>query len=382
MRPALLATLAASVFVTVVPAWSASPATSNIEVEAFQARLLAAMTKHLNLLLREDGSVIALKGKAADGETALAFYRMFELTGDQRFRKAALEVVDRILKDMRATKFGVLPIKEKEKEGGEKFIGGGPPALGFYTGNVACILHKEGGRADDLKYLGKVLDDFPWNEKGRWSQDIDVATGEPKVPMEKPSIINKCTTLAMAAGMLAESLRDIAPDLAARLKQKTDQCVYGQILPAQTADGFWHYNIAVRDPKDKDILGYFMLTTRTLMELQYFNAAYREPKLDAAIAKAQKFAFDCIAPMTDPNNGPACAAYRTPGTPRHYNLAEESKRGFELARILIGGGFTEEGIKIMDESLKHLRLGDAGTDGAHAAAPSTAILRHLKTHNR
>jgi hypothetical protein len=378
MKPALLATLAASIFTSVAPVWSANSSTPNIE--AFQSRLLAAMTKHLNLLLREDGSVVDLKGKAADGETVLAFYRMFELTGDQRYRKAALALVDRILKDMRATKFGVLPIKEKEKKGGETFIGGGPPAFGFYTGNIACILHKEGGRADDLKYLGKVLDDFPWNEKGWWSQDIDVATGEPKVPMEKPSIINKCTTLAMAAGMLAEALRDVAPDLAARLKQKTDRCVYGQILPAQVADGFWHYNISGRDPKDKDVLGYFMLTTRTLTELQHFNAAYREPKLDAAIAKAQKFAFECIAPMTDPNNGPSCTAHSTPGTPRHYNLGEESKRGFELAGLLFGGGFTEEGIKIMDESLKHLRLGDAGMDGAHAAAPSTSILMQLKTH--
>lgn len=380
MKSALLAILAASVLVAVAPAWSVGPSASASNVEAFQARLLAAMTKHLNLLLREDGSVIELKGKAADGETALAFYRMFEFTGEQRFRKAALTLADRILKDMRATKFGVLPIKEKEKEDGGKFIGGGPPAFGFYTGNVAYILHKEGGRADDLKYLGKVLDDFPWNEKGWWSQDINVATGEPKVSMDKPSIINKCTTIAMATGMLAEALRDIAPDLAARLKQKTDQCVYGQILPAQVDDGFWHYNISGRDPKDKDVLGYFMLSTSTLAELQHFNAAYREPKLDAAIAKAQKFAFECIAPMTDPNTGPACAAHSTPGTPGHYHLAEESKRGFELAGLLIDGGFMDEGIKIMDESLKHLRPGDAGMDGAHAAGPATGVLMHLKAH--
>jgi hypothetical protein len=347
------------------------------DVPAFKARLSEAITKHLNLLVRADGSAPNLKGKSADGEVALAFYRMFELTGDQRYRTAALAIVDRILKDMRATKFGVLPIKEKEKEGGAKFIGGGPPALGFYTANAAYILSKEGGRADDLKYLGKVLDDFPWNDKGWWSQDIDVKTGEPKETMDKPSIINKCAAIAMATGMLAEALRDIDPVLAKQLKQKTDKCVYDQIIPAQLEDGFWHYNLVGKDPKDKDILGYFMLTIRELMELQRFNPAYREPKLDAALRKAQTFAFQCIAPMTDPNTGPACAAHRTPHTPQHYKLADEPKRGFELAMSLTGGGFTDEAIKIMDASLQHFRPGDAGMDGAHAAAPSAGILVRL-----
>lgn len=345
---------------------------------ALKLRLQAATTKHLDQLLGASGSVPMLKGKAADGAEALAFYRMFEITGDQRYRVAALTLADRILQEMRATKFGVLPIKEKEKGDGDKFIGGGPPALGFYTANVAYILHREGGRADDLKYLGKVLDDFPWNEKGWWSQDIDVATGEPKVAMDKPSIINKCAAIAMATGMLAEALREAAPDLAVRLKQKTDKCVYDQIIPTQLEDGFWHYNLSGKDPKDKDILGYFMLTTRVLMELQHFNAAYREPKLDASIRKAQTFARNCIAPMCDPNSGPPCTAHRTPGTPQHYQLAEESKRGFELGAILLGGGFLDEGTKIMDESLKHFRFGDAGMDGAHAAAPCAGALVRLR----
>jgi hypothetical protein len=78
--------------------------------------------------------------------------------------------------------------------------------------------------------------------------------------------------------------------------------------------------------------------------------------------------------MTDPNSGPACAAHRTPNTPSHYALAKEPKRGFELAGILIGAGFLDEGLKIMDESLKHFDFGDAGMDGAHAAGPSAAIL--------
>jgi hypothetical protein len=170
------------------------------DAAAIKSRVQAATVKHLDQLLGAKGEVPMLKGKAADGEEALVFYRMFEVTGDQRYRTAALTLVDRILKDMRATKFGVLPIKEKEKGGGEKFIGGGPPALGFYAANVGYILHKESGRAEDLKYVGKVLDEFPWNEKGWWSQDIDVATGEPKAPMDKPSIINKCAAVAMATG--------------------------------------------------------------------------------------------------------------------------------------------------------------------------------------
>ena len=59
------------------------------------------------------------------------------------------------------------------------------------------------------------------------------------------------------------------------------------MIPAQEADGFWHYSLSEKDPKNKDILGYFMLTTQVLMELQHFNPAYREPKLDAALGKAQ-----------------------------------------------------------------------------------------------
>jgi hypothetical protein len=349
------------------------------DVTAFKSRLLAATTKHLNLLLNKDGTVTTLKGKGADGEEALAFYRAFEVTGDQSYRKAALSLADRVLHDMREMKFGVLPIKEKEKpESGKTFIGGGPPALGFYTANVAYILHKEGGRGEDLQYLGKVLNEFPWSEEGWWSADIDVKTGESKQPLTKPSIINKSAAIAMATGMLSEVLRSVSPELSARLKQKTDKCLYSQILPAQLEDGFWHYSLSGNDPKDKDILGYFMLTTHVLMELQHFNSAYREPELDAALKKAQTFALNCIAPMTDPNTGPACAAHSTAGTPKHYTLADEPKRGFQLGLVLIGGGFLDEGIKIMDASLKHFDFGNGGMDGVHAVAPTASILMHLR----
>ena len=347
------------------------------DVSAFKSRLLAATTRHLNLLLNADGEVVSLKGKTGEGEAAIAFYLTFEVTGDQRYRRAALTLSDRVLKNMRATKFGVLPIKEKEKSGGETIMGGGPPALGFYTANVAYILHQEGGRNDDLKYLAKVIDEYPWNTNGWWSADIDVKTGESKNPMSKPSPNNKTAAVAMAAGMLSEALRNIDPQRAARLKQKTDQCIYHQVIPAQLEYGFWHYSLSGNDPKDKDILGYFMLTTQVLMELQHFNPAYREPKLDAAIHKAQAFALKSIAPMTDPNTNAACVAHTTPGTPRHYTLADEPKRGFQLGFILIGAGHFDEGIKIMDAALPHFPFGDTGQDGAHAAAPSAAILLRL-----
>jgi hypothetical protein len=178
--------------------------------------------------------------------------------------------------------------------------------------------------------------------------------------------------------MVSAYLREIDPPLAARLKQKADKCIYDKVLPAQEADGFWHYSLSDKDPKNKDILGYFMLTTHELMELQHFNAAYREPKLDAAIRKAQTFALNCIAPMTEPNTGPACLAHSTPNTPRHYILADEPKRGFQLALVLIGGGFREEGVKIMDASLKHFAYGNGGMDGVHAVAPTAAILARLR----
>lgn len=348
------------------------------DVAAFKMRLQQATTRHLDKLLNEDGSVVPLKGKTADAQEALAFYLMFEATKSQRYRRAALELADRVLKAMRATKFGVLPIKEKEKEGGKHFIGGGPPALGFYTSSVAYILQREGGHDDDLKYVATVLDQYPWNDKGWWSQDIDVVTGESKVPMDKVSIINKSAAIAMAAGTLSKLVSDIDAPLAARLKHKTDQCIYRQIIPAQLEDGFWNYNLSGNNPKEKDILGYFMLTTSVLMELQHHNPAYHEPKLDSALKKAQDFALKCIAPMTDPNNGPPCAAHSTPGTPKHFSLDDKSKRGFELGFILLGAGHLDEGIKIMDACLEKFPAGDGGQDGGQAAGPSALALSMLR----
>jgi hypothetical protein len=192
--------------------------------------------------------------------------------------------------------------------------------------------------------------------------------------MTKPSIINKTAAIAMAAGIVSPYLRDIDLEMSARLKQRADKCIYGQIIPAQEPDGFWHYSLSDNDPMDKDVLGYFMLTTKELMDLQKFNPAYREEKLATAVQKAQAFALQCIAPMTDPNSGPPCPQHTTRGTPSHYSLQEDSKRGFQLGLILIGGGHTEEGIKIITAALNHFPIGNAGQDGAHAAEPSALIL--------
>jgi hypothetical protein len=347
-------------------------------LQTFKARLQTVLGRHLDQLIGDGSSAVSLKGKSADGSGALAFYLMFETTGEQRYRKAAVGMADQILQDMRATKFGVLPIKEKEKPGGKTILGGGPPALGAYASAAAYILHQEGGRNDDLKYIATVLDRYPWNEDGWWASTIDVATGESKLPMTKPTIINKTAAVAMAAGIVSGYVRDMDPELSARLKQKTDKCIYGKIIPAQDPDGFWHYSLLDKDPKDKDILGYFMLTTEELMNLQKFNPAYREERLNAAVQKAQAFALKCIAPMTEPNTGSPCAEHRTPSTPSHYSLKDDLKRSFQLGAVLFGGGYADEGMKIINAAIGHFPIGNAGQEGAHAAEPSALILSSLR----
>ena len=368
--------LLAAALLLVLPAalYAADTPTPTDPMQAFKAKLQTTMIRHLNQLLGAEGAVAALKGKTAEGSEALTFYLMFGRTGDQRYRKAALGMADQVLKDMRATKFGVLAIKEKEKPDGKMIMGGGPPALGNYAAGVAYILFKEGGRTNDLKYIATVLDRYPWNEGGWWAATIDVTTGEPKEPISKPSPINKNAAIAMAAGMVSIYVCDADPELAARLKQKTDKCIYSQILPAQEADGFWHYSLSEKDPNNKDVLGYFMLTTEELMKLQQINPAYREEKLNAAVRKAQAFALKCIAPMTEPNHGPACKAHTTRETPTHYSLKENMKRSYELGRILFGGGYTDESLKIMNAVLEQFPVGNGGQDGAHAAEPSALIL--------
>ena len=353
---------------------SAETPKNSESAQTFKAGLQATLDRHLNQLLKKDGSLASFKGKTAEGNGALAFYLMFEITGEQKFRRAAVQLADQVLRDMRATKFGVLPIKEKDRPDGVTITGGGPPALGAYTSSVAYILHKEGGRSNDLEYIATVLDRYPWNESGWWASTIDVKTGESKLPMSKPAIINKTASIAMAAGIVSAYMRDLAPDLSARLKHKADRCIYAQIIPQQEADGFWHYSLSDNDPKEKDVLGYFMLTTKELMMLQQFNPAYREEKLNAAVKRAQDFALNYVAPTTEPNTGTVARPHATRGTPSHYAVKEDPKRSYQLGLILIGGGYIDAGVRILDAALAHFPVGNTGQDGAHAAEPAALIL--------
>jgi hypothetical protein len=283
------------------------------------------------------------------------------------------------VKDMKATPHGVLYIKEKGT-GAEAIAGGGPPAFGWYTASAAYIFHKEGGRDEDIRYIATTIDKFPWNESGWWANTIDIKTAAPKTPLTKAGAINKSAAMAMCAGMAGRYVKKIDPELSARLTAKAERCVYKQILPAQEADGFWHYGFQGTDPKNKDVLGYFMVTTEALLHLQHFTDSYRDPAFQKAMDKAFDFAAKHIAPMTDPNPGTVPPGSRaTAGTPTHYNLAEEPKRGFQLGALLFAGKNYAEGLKTMDSALKHFAIGNAGTDGAHAVQPSAMILAMLRS---
>lgn len=343
----------------------AAEALSKEELAGFRSRLLATTTRHLDLLLKSDGNVVTLKGKTAEGMNALAFQLVHEQTGNPRYRAATVELAIRIVTAMRATKHGVLFIKEKGKGGGESIEGGGPPAFGFYVSAAAYILRKEGGRQDDLRYLATVTDNFPWHEKGWWANTIDIETGQPKEPLIKAGAINKNAGMALAAGVLSEWVREIDPALSARLKAKVEKCVDRQIIPAQEPDGFWHYGLSGHDPKNKDILGYFMVTTDALINLRHFAPSQRSAARDAVLEKACAFARTQIAPVTDPNQGPA-STRRTPSTPEHFALSKETKRDYTLGTILIAGGNHREAMTIIDHWTNNFPMGDKGQDGAKA----------------
>jgi hypothetical protein len=126
MKPTFVLTLSA---LLLTPLATLNAADSRLPAD-FNSKLRTTLTRHLNQLIKDDGSLAELKGKTSEGSGAFTFYLMYEFTQEQKYRNAALRLVDQVLRDMRATKFGVLPIKEKEKSGGKTIIGGGPPALG------------------------------------------------------------------------------------------------------------------------------------------------------------------------------------------------------------------------------------------------------------
>jgi hypothetical protein len=354
-------------------------APSKSELAAFQSRLLKAATHHLDLLIESNGKVAALKGKGTDGTTASAFYSIYEITGVQKYRTAAITLADDLLAQMKATKHGVIFNTAKQKATGETISGGGPPVFGWAVAAAAYIYHKEGTRPDNLKYLATIVDNYPWNEKGWWAATIDVNTGQPKEPIAKPSPVNKTASMAMAAGMLADYIADIDPELSARLKHKADQCIYGQIIPAQQADGFWHYGLTGKDPKNKDVLGYFMLTTNALIELQRRSKLYSDVRFQSALDKAYDFALTKISPMTDPNSGPPSPPdRRTAATPAHFAANGDIKRGLALGPILFGGHNFSEGMKVIDCWMTKFPYGNVGSDGSHAIGPATIILLQIR----
>lgn len=346
------------------------------EIADFRGRVLGAVTKHLDALLAADGSVVPLKGKSADGMTALAFQIVHEITGKAGYRTAAVELADRIVAEMRTTKHGILFIKEKDKGEGEMIEGGGPPAFGWYASAAGYILRGETDRQEDLRYLATVTDQFPWNEKGWWANTVDIETGEPKEPIDKAGAVNKNAGMALAAAMLAECVSGIDPALLAKLKTKVERCLHAQILPAQEEDGFWHYGLKGNDPKGKDILGYFMVTADALAKLRHFAPGQCGPGFDPAMEKAFAFARDEIAPMTDPNDGPA-SKRTTASTPAHFELSKDTKRGFTLGFLLVAGGHLREGMAIVDHWSRNFPTGDAGQDGAKAVDSLAHILLFL-----
>jgi hypothetical protein len=339
----------------------------------FRETLEKSVCRQLDLLFDEGCRVVEFKGKDAESPTAMAFWLLSQRTNRARYLAAALTLTDRIVTAMRATPFGVLYIKEKEK-GEEMFSGGGPPPFGWYTANAAAILAGKGGREKDLLYVAGALDAYPWNPGGWWAADIDIKTGEPKVDLSKPSPINKNAAVAQSAAILSRLLPPSASVLADRLAAKAVRCLSSNILPAQEADGFWHYGLTGRDPKNKDVIGYFMLASGALAQWRLFAPTLAPPGLEAAMARAGAFAVSNIYPMTEPNRGPKCPVYAGAETPARYTIEDDLKRGYQLALLLFATGHDDEGLRIMEAWLPRFPYGDRGMDGTKALHASALIL--------
>jgi hypothetical protein len=333
----------------------------------------AALRKHLDLVLAPDGAPVALNGKAAEALTAMCFEILYGVSGDPAHRRVAMILADRVLHNMKAMPVGVLAIKEKGEAG---TMGGGPPALGWYASILGYLYHRA-GREADVVYLAGVLDRYPWNPGGWWPASVDVRDGRPLIPIEKPSQINKCAAMAMACGALGEYVQPLDAKVAASLRMKTAKCLTAHIIPAQESDGFWHYGGEARDPKNKDVLGYFVLSIELLIWLVHFAPSYRSATLDRAIAKAEEFAARNIAPVTDPFTGSSLSRWTTAATPAHYDIAEEPKRGFALGVALLHGGYREQAEKIIGYALDHLRYGNRGEEAAKCAHDLATIVTLL-----
>src|SRR5207244_3808504 len=160
------------------------------------------------------------------------FEMMNEASSEARYRRAALQLADRVLAAMKKMPVGVLAIKEKEKPG-EKVMGGGPPALGWYAAALGHVYRRAGGRGDDILYVAGVLDRFAWNPKGWWAATVDVKDGHSPLPLDKPSPVNKNCGMALAAATLSEAVKGLDAKLSESLRAKTLRCLHEQIFPAQ-----------------------------------------------------------------------------------------------------------------------------------------------------
>lgn len=336
-----------------------------------RARLLAVLRKHLDALLLPDGTAVPIKGKDGAALTAMCFEQIHGVTGDLRYRRAAMQLADGVLASMKAMPAGVLAIKEKGQEG---VLGGGPPAFGWYTAILGHIYGQAGRRDADIKYLAGVLDRFAWNPKGWWSAAVDVRDGRSVVGLDKPSPVNKNAAMVMACGALSECVAPLDRTLAGNLRAKARKCLHDQIVPAQQADGYWHYGLTERDPNNKDILGYFMLTTGLLIRLQKLAPSCWNPAVAASVRKAEGFAAKHIVPMTAPFTSAAVSPRTTPATPSRYDSRTEPKRGFQLAVLLAHGKYSEEAEKIINYALDCFPHGDRGQEGAKCANDAAAIL--------
>jgi hypothetical protein len=199
-----------------------------------------------------------------------------------------------------------------------------------------------------------VLDRFPWNPEGFWANTIDVATGKPKV-LDRPTPMNKNAAMAMASAALSEYVRKQDGSMADRLRSKATSCLHGRILPAQQPDGYWHYGLTGRDPAGKEVLGYFMLGAGLLVRLRVLAPSFRTAELDRALNKAAEFAARKIGPA-------------------RFNVADEPKRGFDLAMLLVDAEYGEAAEKIMNHALDHFPYGNRGQDGARCANSLAALL--------
>jgi hypothetical protein len=77
----------------------------------------------------EGGVVARLQGKDAEANTAIAYHRVAKAPGETKYRGAATQRTDRLMKAMRVSSVALLDIKEW---GPEKIMYGAPPALGYY----------------------------------------------------------------------------------------------------------------------------------------------------------------------------------------------------------------------------------------------------------